>query len=67
MGKHMMTKKHKGIVFIVAGVLLGLVALDTWAWLNLTMFFAIILVLIGVHKVTCKECMAPCDPETKKK
>jgi hypothetical protein len=52
---------------IVAGVLLGLIAFGVWfSWLNLTMFFAIMAVLVGAHSLMCK-CSSECCEPTKAK
>ncbi|MBR9690203.1 hypothetical protein GOV08_00805 [Candidatus Woesearchaeota archaeon] len=56
--------KCKGIVLVVAGVLLGLVALG---YFGLTWFFAAVLVVLGVHSLTCKECQALKGAKGKKK
>ncbi len=57
-----------GITMLVAGVILGLIAFNVFAWLNLTLFFAVMLVLLGVHSLMCKcstECCEPSKPKKK--
>ncbi|MBR9677055.1 hypothetical protein GOV04_02850 [Candidatus Woesearchaeota archaeon] len=57
-------KKHKGCIFILAGVLLLLMSFDIFAsWLNIEFFFAVMLLTIGLHVQFCKDC---CKLPTKK-
>ena len=60
------TGKCSGGLLVLAGILLGLISLDILKpWLNLTSFFAIMLILVGIHSFACKDCCS--IPETKKK
>jgi hypothetical protein len=58
----------KGIV-LIAGILLALIAFNVFSWLNLTLFFAIMLIIVAIHGFACKECSTSecCKPPEKKK
>lgn len=44
-----------GGMALFAGVLLLLISLGIWAtWLDLTMFFAVMLIIIGLHSMFCR-------------
>jgi len=60
-------KKCFGIIMIIAGVLLGAIAYGVWyPKLNLTLFFAIMAVLIGIHSLACKCDAGCCEPAQSK-